>query len=278
MPTPLSVRNTNLPRNQFNDQTTLSLQAWVLVLLPLLLWLIAALAFTPTELFLQINQKARLLPTEVWIFFDLLGNGWFDFALASPLLLLAPRHLVASICAGALSGSLGRIIKLSLDFPRPAAVLDPLSFHILGKPLTALSMPSGHTLTAFAIISAIYFSTAQEKRKPLFLLFFLAIGTGLARVAVGAHWPADIMAGAAIGITGGIIGTYLASKIPAQAFRPQAWLMRVLAVGSCLCVYVLVTSEIDFVGAIPFQWGAAAIGALSVVFFVIQTVRRPKYQ
>ena len=278
MPTPLSVRNTNLPRNQFNDKRTLSIQVWILPLLPLLLWLIATVTHTPTELFLLINQKAQLLPNAVWIFLDLLGNGWFDFALASPLLLLAPRHLVASICAGAFSGALGRIIKLTLEYPRPAGVLDPMSFHILGKPLTALSMPSGHTLTAFAIISAIYFSTAQEKRKPVSLLFILAIGTGLARVAVGAHWPADILAGASIGITGGLIGTYLSSKLPEHALRPQAWLMRVLAGGSCLCVYVLLTSEIDFAGSVPFQWVAAVIGALSVAFFILQTVRRPAYR
>ena len=277
MPTPLSVRNTNLPRNQFDHPNKFSAWVWTLPLLPLFIWLIASLIISPETLFLAMNQQAQRLPNTLWIFLDLLGNGWFDFALATPLLLLAPRNLIASLFAGALAGSAGRIIKITLEFPRPAGVLDPASFHILGRELTAFSMPSGHTLTAFSLISAIYFSTPQEKRKPLRVLFLLAIGTGLARVAVGAHWPADIMAGASIGILGGILGAFFSNKISEQALRPQSWLMRILAVGSCLCIYVLVTSDIDFTGAIPFQWAAAIFCALSLIFFIMQTVRRQNY-
>jgi hypothetical protein len=159
--------------------------------------------------------------------------------------------------------------------PRPASVLDHSSFHILGNPLTSLAMPSGHTLTAFALITAFYFSTPIEKRKPLLCLFFISVMAGLARIAVGAHWPADVMAGAAVGILGGLLGVHLCRNIPQKLFQPQSWLMRVLAAGSALCIYVLVTSEIDFPQAKPFQWIAALIGALSLLAFAIQTVRRP---
>lgn len=276
MPTPLSVRNTNLPRNQFQEVNTIPAKAWLLPLLPLLVWLLASLASTPTELFLQINQKAQLLPDRFWAFFDLFGNGWFDFALASPLLLLAPRNLVASVCAGAIAGLSGRVLKLSFELPRPASVLDPASFHILGNPLTSLSMPSGHTLTAFALVTAFYFTTATEKRKPLLGMFLISMTAGISRIAVGAHWPADVMAGAAVGITGGLLGAYLCRNIPHQMLRPQSWLMRVLAAGSAMCVYVLLTSEIDFVQARPFQWMAACVGTLSLIAFAIQTVRRPR--
>lgn len=273
MPTPLSVRNTNRTRNQFEDVDTIPAKAWLLLLLPLLLWLIAALASTPTELFLQINQKAQFLPDRFWAFFDLFGNGWFDFALASPLLLLAPRNLVASVCAGAIAGLSGRALKLAFELPRPASVLDPASFHILGNPLTSLSMPSGHTLTAFALVTAFYFTTATKKRKPLLGLFFISITAGISRIAVGAHWPADVMAGAAIGITGGLLGAYLCRNIPYQMLKPQSWLMRVLAAGSALCVYVLLTSEIDFVQSQPFQWMAACVGTLSLITFAFQTLQ-----
>ena len=276
MPMPLSVRNTNLPRNQFDKFKPIPARVWALPLLPLLLWLIAAWVSTPAELFLQINQKARALPDNFWVFFDLFGNGWFDFALASPLLLLAPRNLIASVCAGALAGLSGRVIKLSLEWPRPASVIDPTSFHIVGNPLTSLAMPSGHTLTAFALITAFYFSASAEKRKPLRCLFLVPITAGIARIAVGAHWPADVMAGAAIGMLGGLIGTHLCRNIPEQLLKPQSWLMRSLAAGSVLCVYVLSSSEIDFVQAKPFQWIAAAIGTLSLLAFVRQTVRRPR--
>ena len=276
MPTPLSVRNTNLPRNQFQDVNTIPAKAWLLPLLPLLLWLIVALTSSPSELFLQINHQAQILPDRFWAFFDLFGNGWFDFALASPLLLLAPRNLVSSVCAGAIAGLSGRALKLAFELPRPASVLDPTSFHILGNPLTSLSMPSGHTLTAFALITAFYFTTVAEKRKPLLSLFLISITAGISRIAVGAHWPADVMAGAAIGMTGGLLGAHFCRNIPQTMLRPRSWLMRVLAAGSALCVYVLLTSEIDFAQARPFQWMAACVGTLSLIAFAIQTVRRPR--
>lgn len=274
MPTPLSVRNTNLPRNQFTDQHMFGAKAWLLPLLPLAVWLIAFFTTTPTALFLLINQRTSYLPDWVLIFFDLLGNGWYDFGLASALLLLAPRQLVASVCAGALAGLTGRLLKLTFELPRPAAVLDPSSFHILGKPLTYLSMPSGHTLTAFSLITAFYFSTKPDKRKPLLFLFLLATATGTARIAVGAHWPADVMAGAALGILGGLIGATIANYFSEQMLSPQSWLMRTLACGSCLCVYMLMTSEIDFAAAKPFQWFAAAVGTLSVLAFARRSLSR----
>jgi membrane-associated phospholipid phosphatase len=277
MTTPLSVRNTNLPRNQFEQLRTIPAWAWALPLLPLLLWQIVALVSTPIELFLQINEKARELPVNFWVFFNLFGNGWIDFALVSPLLLLAPKNLVASVCAGAIAGLSGRILKLTFELPRPASVLDPTSFHILGNPLTSLAMPSGHTLTAFALITAFYFSTTAPKRKPLLCLFVISIMAGIARIAVGAHWPADVMAGAAVGILGGLLGVHFCRNIPQQLYMPQSWLMRVLAAGSALCVYVLVTSQIDFPQAKPFQWVAAAIGTLSLLAFAVQTVRRPRH-
>lgn len=277
MPTPLSVRNTNLTRNQFHTQPNISRKTWLLVCIPLVMWLIVSLVTTPAALFLEMNQRARVVPDIIWIFFDLLGNGWYDFALATPLLLLAPRNLVASLIAGASAGALGRVLKLTFEMPRPASVLDQASFHIIGQPLTSLAMPSGHTLTAFSIITALYFTTSPDKRKPFIFLFLFAIAAGLARIAVGAHWPADVMAGAALGIFGGLTGAQLALRIPGHTLRPQSWLMRFLAVGSCVCVYVLMTTEIDFKLSMPFQWMAAAIASLGLIFFITQTLRRSKY-
>ena len=275
MPTPLSVRNTNLTRNQFQDRSTLSGWHWMIPCIPLALWLLMFVFTTPNEIFLQINQRARAIPDNVWIFFDLLGNGWYDFALATPLLLLAPRHLIASLYAGAIAGLLGRILKLTFELPRPASVIDPASFHILGNPLTSLAMPSGHTLTAFALVTAFYFSTSPEKRKPLLVLFFFALAAGVARIAVGAHWPADVLAGAALGICGGLVGTALAGKLPQHLLRAQSWLMRVLSAGSAFCIYVLMSAEIDFAAAKPFQWFAASVGTLGLIGFAIHTIRRP---
>lgn len=247
--------------------------AWGLWVLPLSLWLVVSLTTTPTDIFLRINQEARALPDTIWVFLNLFGNGWFVFALTSPLLILAPRLLVAGVISGAITGAISRILKLSLEMPRPASVLDPSSFYILGKPLTSLSMPSGHTLTAFSLATALYFSAAPEKRKPYLWVFLIAIGAGFARIAVGAHWPADVMAGAAIGLFGGIAGAALAQRIPARVTTPASWLVRLIAACALLCLYMLLSKQMDFVESWPFQYGASVIVVLSLIGFIPATLR-----
>lgn len=269
------MRNTNLSRNQFATTVQVPVWAWMLPLVPLSLWLMTALAASPATLFLFGNQAARAIPDTVWVFFDLLGNGWYVFSLASPLLILAPRILVSGVCAGAIAGGLGRLLKLSLQMPRPAAVLDPSTFYILGKPLTSLSMPSGHTLTAFALATAFYFSASPEKRKPYLWLFALAIGAGVARIAVGAHWSGDVLAGAGLGMLGGVAGAYIVGTfIPERLLKPTAWLTRVLAACTILCIYMLVSKEIDFTQSYPFQLGASAIAVISLLLFVRKSFAR----
>ena len=246
---------------------------WLWCLLPLLCWGVVELNTAPTPLFKQLNTSAQKLPDLFWVFFNMLGNGWGAFALLCPLLVLAPRALMSTLCAGALAGVLSRSLKLSLQFPRPASVLDPASFHIVGNPLTSLSMPSGHTLTAFALATALYFSVSPAKRKYALWLFVLAALAGLARVAVGAHWPADIFAGMSIGLFSGMFGASLAHRIPNRLLVAQAWPLRLASVGAALCIYVLLADRLDFDETRPFQYLAAAVAAAGLAWFLRQTVK-----
>lgn len=61
------------------------------------------------------------------------------------------------------------------------------------------SFPSGHALFFFAAAAAIY---CYDKK--LGVIFFAAAALiSLARIFVGVHWPADILAGALLGIITG---------------------------------------------------------------------------
>jgi membrane-associated phospholipid phosphatase len=246
---------------------------WLWCLLPLLCWGIIELSIDRVSLFRQLNTATQQLPNLFWVFFNMLGNGWGVFALLCPLLVFAPRALMATLCAGALAGILARALKLSLQFPRPASVLDPASFHIVGNPLTSLAMPSGHTLTAFALATALYFSVPLAKRKYAVWLFVLAALSGLARVAVGAHWPADVFAGTSIGLLSGMIGATLAQRIPNRLLAPQAWPLRVASFGAALCIYILLADRVDFDETRPFQHLAAAIATIGLVLFLRQTIK-----
>lgn len=249
---------------------------WLWCLLPLLCWGIVALSIDPVSLFRLVNTHTQKLPDLFWVFFNMLGNGWGVFALLCPLLVLAPRALLATLCAGALAGVVSRILKLSLQWPRPASVLDPTSFYIVGNPLTSLAMPSGHTLTAFALATALYFSVPLAKRKYAVWLFVLATLSGLARVALGAHWPADVLAGTSIGLLGGMLGATLVQRIPARLLAPQAWPLRVASVGAALCIYILLMDRIDFDETRPFQYMAAAVATVGLLGFLRQTVTPQK--
>lgn len=249
---------------------------WLWCLLPLLCWAMIELSIDRVSLFRLLNTATQQLPNLFWVGFNMLGNGWGAFALLCPLLILAPRALLATLCAGALAGVLSRSLKLSLQFPRPASVLDPTSFHIVGNPLTSLAMPSGHALTAFALATALYFSVPQAKRKYAVWLFMVAALAGLARVAVGAHWPADVLAGMSVGLFSGMVGVSLAQRIPDRLLAPQAWPLRVASVGAALCIYILIADRLDFDQSRPFQYVAAAVATIGFVWFLTQTIKPQK--
>lgn len=247
-------------------------------LLPLLVMLGLWLFAPEPQLFRWLNQAAQALPTMFWVSFNILGNGWGIFGLACPLLVFAPRLLIAALCSGAISGVLSHLLKHSLEMPRPAGVIDPSSFFILGKQLTHFAMPSGHTLTAFAILSAFYFALPLQRRSAFIWLFLVATLAGFARIAVGAHWPADVLAGAAVGLFSGAAGAYLTRRIPEWALQPQAWLMRIISGAGLICIYILLTTTIDFPQTRPVQFVAATVAALGVAWFAWCSYVAPRLQ
>lgn len=247
---------------------------WCLV--PLALWALCWFFLPEPGLFLYLNHSARSLPDMVWVTFNMLGNGWSAFALCSPLLIFAPRLLTSAILGGAIAGALSRWPKHVLEMPRPAGILDHSSFYILERPLTSFAMPSGHTLTAFAVLSGIYFAMDRKHRGPFFWLFVVAAFGGFARIALGAHWPSDVFAGAALGIFGGIIGGHFSNRLPDALFQHTSWLLRLIGFGAALCAYMLLTTKIDFKLAQPIQYIFATIAIASVLIFFWRSFRFAK--
>lgn len=248
-------------------------RAWILPLIPLLIWFGSRLFITDVELFYALNQFGQHWSDGTLAFFVFLGNGWGLLALAFPLVIFAPRPLVASAAAGLMAGLLGRILKNSLDVSRPAAVLDRETFRIVGDVLEALSMPSGHTLTVFAIATTLYFSLKQPYRIHGIWLFGLAIISGLTRTAVGAHWPSDVFAGAAIGLFFGLVAVQIFTKLPQRWFDPQGWLTRLAAIMGLVSVYILATHSLEIGLIKPLQTLGIVIVIATLFHFVPMTLR-----
>lgn len=68
------------------------------------------------------------------------------------------------------------------------------------------SFPSGHTATAFALVTpwVVYYPGPVT-----YTLMAIPVGTAIARVAKGKHWLSDVAAGAGIGVA---MGYYLSKK------------------------------------------------------------------
>ena len=99
--------------------------------------------------------------------------------------------------------------------PRPAAVYDVSDFVIIGKTLKgATSLPSGHSIAAFLVVTIVLFAfmPKQKLQQVLWSVGILALGFGItfSRVGVGAHYPLDVVIGSTIGFIVTVLGTKLA--------------------------------------------------------------------
>lgn len=214
----------------------------VLLLLGTPLWL----HWWEPALFVALNQAFAVLPAGAWTALSLLGNAWGVFGVTAPLLLLAPRYLWAWLCAAPFAIVFARVGKALIESPRPAALVDNALMRIVGEPMHNVSMPSGHTLTAFAVAAGIYFAVPRATRWRFAWLWLLALATGLSRIAVGAHWPGDVVVGAALGLLSGLLGQPLLARLSPRALQPTHWSLRLVALFMAAAAYNLAVEALDF--------------------------------
>ena len=173
-------------------------------------------------LFRLINQGlgCNLLDT---VFAELSSLGTWTIALIA-LAWLADstrrvfwRHLLAMTLALALTGAVSHYLKATVDRSRPAKTLTDV--RIVDRALLeSRSFPSGHAMTAFFFMTYV----ALARRRGRVWAILLASGVAFSRVYVGMHFPADILAGAALGALGGWSGWigYTRWLDPARAAVP----------------------------------------------------------
>ena len=154
------------------------------------------------ELESGICQRINKVCRRKWLnqFFSIvsrLGDGIIWYALTLILPLVYGYEAVAVSLRMAITGIIGlliyKLIKRHTERPRPYSVLKDIR---LGTaPLDKYSFPSGHTLHAFSF-SLI---CIQHYPQSAWLLIPTSLLIALSRVALGLHYPTDVLAGAAIG-------------------------------------------------------------------------------
>lgn len=175
--------------------------------------------------FIELNASLNQLSPLLWQNLTLLGDGWVLVLLSSFLLIYKPNSWLAIIATIPLAGLFSVVGKYLAAMPRPATVLAHDNFIILGDSITGYtSLPSGHSITIFAVITSILISLIPAPKKYqdwlwLFLGFSIATILCLSRVAVGAHWPLDTLIGATLGYLAGISGAMLVQ------YKQLGWLI-----------------------------------------------------
>jgi membrane-associated phospholipid phosphatase len=164
------------------------------------------------------------LPDAAWVVVTRFGDERVLFVLSLLFVRRRPEIFWAMLVAALIGTLYSQGLKLYLDVLRPPAVLPADEFRLIGPALRRNSFPSGHTLSAFLFAGVLFaFATSVTQRLALMLI---AILVGLSRVAVGVHWPLDIIAGACSGLLLAATGVWISYYWQA-GLRPRVhlWLL-----------------------------------------------------
>ena len=110
------------------------------------------------------------------------------------------RAAVAAVLSAGLALAIGKVISELVDRSRPF-VADPHGVHLFSGHAADPSFPSDHATAAFAIAVAILLRKRGWGIVALIAATVLSVG----RVALGIHYPSDVLAGAALGAAAALL-------------------------------------------------------------------------
>jgi undecaprenyl-diphosphatase len=188
----------------------------------------------------------------------------------------ATRALLALLACFPIGGAATHGFKNLIAATRPAAALGIDQIVVIGGPLLYKAMPSGHAVTAFTVATLISLD-ARLSRPWRLAVWALAFAVALSRVAVGAHWPADICAGAALGVLVGHAGWWCAARAERAGWLAHLMSQRALALtalGLLACSVAMWGLPTGYPLAVPGQRLLAAAGIAVSVWRLLSLGRR----
>jgi membrane-associated phospholipid phosphatase len=234
------------------------------VILPILICALCAgivlATGTNKDLFLAWNAAAQWFPPFLWAGITNLGNTFGAFCLLAPTLAKRPRWAAAALLTAPFAGLFTHGIKRLLNLPRPAAVFPPEAFQLIDSTLLVRSFPSGHSVTAFAAASILVFCS---RRRLVWLVLPVAMLVAFSRIAVGAHWPLDLLAGAVGGWATAALGCALSAR---WRFWENVRGQRILAGIVLLCALVFVFEKTGYPRGLWMQYLLCVIGVLGALY------------
>ena len=161
------------------------------------------------------------------------GNGWGVALIVLAVITLEKgrrlqtgRLLTASLGAGIMAN----VVKMMISRTRPygvdlevATVWETFGdwFPFLSAGAVGQSFPSAHTATAFGLAGALAFTYPRGR----YLFWSLAIGVGIQRMCVGAHFASDVFIGATLGAAWSY-GVCVRGPLSAGFYQLETWWAR----------------------------------------------------
>ncbi len=209
----------------FRERTTRVAVASLLVLMVATATLIGGLGLHGG--FKEMQQLTALLGESFWTNITVLGDFRVLLALMLPFSVRYPRVFLSFLIASLLAGLAVRGLKLAFHLPRPVQLLGTDAMTIIGIPRSGKSFPSSHAAMVGALVMVWVPQLDWKKILPMLLC---AILVGLARIAVGAHWPIDVLIGAMVGVSAGWFAASIAKHVAAHMTAAIYHLVAVVAV------------------------------------------------
>lgn len=110
------------------------------------------------------------------------------------------RAALAAVLSAGVALAIGKVISELVDRSRPF-VIDPQGVHLFSGHAADPGFPSDHATGAFAVAMAIWLRNRKVGTVALIAAAVLSVG----RVAIGVHFPGDVLAGAALGCLAALV-------------------------------------------------------------------------
>lgn len=156
----------------------------------------------------KLNHGASFpIPRRIFQVASRLGDGIIWYVLIVALPCIYGRQALRPAVVMALTGALGLVVYkvLKRAFVRERPFITHTAIDPAMPPLDRYSFPSGHTLHAvsFALQASMHFPQLA------WVLIPLALTIAASRVVLGLHYPTDVLAGAVLGASLGMLGMSL---------------------------------------------------------------------
>lgn len=179
---------------------------------------------------------------DVWLFLTQMGDSAWVLLVLLAFAARSPQRLAWLLKSWVLGAVVAPVLKRVWDTPRPLSVLDPALLQVVGQPAAGNhAMPSGHALAAGTWV-ALWFCFLPRSpwgHAARGLALFSGLAVALSRVAVGAHWPGDVLTGFGLGMLLVALALAWESRRPWASHLQKAWVWPALLALQALLLWVL---------------------------------------